>query len=74
MEKEGSKIKEIKPGKLAQRCQVCESPMREILRGSVTTEPIAGGVQGPALGPLVGSRGEAPAGFQGAVPPEAPGF
>ena len=33
-----------------------------------------GGVQGPAQGPLVGSRGRAPAGVQGAAPPEAPGF
>ena len=33
--------------------------------------PIAGGIQGPALGPLVGSRGNTPVGVQGA---EAPGF
>ena len=32
------------------------------------------GVQGPAQGPLVGSRGNAPAGVQGAELPEAPGF
>ena len=35
--------------------------------------PLAG-VQGPAVGPLVGSRGNAPVGVQGAKPPEAPGF
>ena len=35
---------------------------------------LAGGVQGPALRPLVGSRGKAPAGVKGAEPPEAPGF
>ena len=29
---------------------------------------------GPTQGPLVGSRGNAPAGVQGAEPPEAPGF
>ena len=36
--------------------------------------PIAGGIQGLTLGPLVGSRGNAPVGVQGALPPEAPGF
>ena len=38
------------------------------------TEPLAGGVQGPALGPLVGSRGNAPVGVEGAKPPEARGL
>ena len=32
------------------------------------------GVQGPAQGPLVGSRGNAPVGVKGAKPPEAPGL
>ncbi len=37
-------------------------------------EALMGGVHGPALEPLVRSRGNAPAGVQGAAPPEAPGF
>ena len=32
------------------------------------------GVQGPAQGPLVGSRGNAPVGVKGVKPPEAPGL
>ena len=32
------------------------------------------GVQGPAQGPLVGSRGNALVGVKGAKPPEAPGL
>ena len=32
------------------------------------------GIQGPAQGPLVGSRGNAPVGVKGAKPPEAPGL
>ena len=35
---------------------------------------ITGGVQGPALGPLVGSGGNTPAGVHGAEPPETLGF
>ena len=44
------------------------------MRGSVSDLALTGGVQGPALGPLVGSRGKVPAGVQGEEPPEAHGF
>ena len=46
------------------------------IKHSQRSEPsvLTGGVQGPTLGPLVGSRGEALVGVQGAEPPKASEF
>ncbi len=53
---------------------VCDNVRAQHARRARSAKPLPGGVQGPALGPLVGSRGNAPVGVQGAKPPEAPGF
>ena len=46
----------------------------DYMRGSVAMKPLTAWGPGARLGPLVGSRGKAPVGGPGALPPEAPGF
>ena len=52
-------------------CQKSWCCRREPSRAHSSARAITGWVQGPALGPLVGSRGNAPAGVQGSEPLEA---